>query len=134
MASLSNPWQRPTLDGSLVLSADGERLGNLVGFYEDTELDEYHFVVERNRCSNNKYVAYGIPVERTTFESGNQIKAFGKKVDEYPATYLLVPPSVEVMPIPPWTQKQLTKEELEVLRSRMKMISKEDFSRLISQQ
>ncbi len=38
MASLSNPWQRSTLNGSLVQSADGERLGNLAGFYEVTDI------------------------------------------------------------------------------------------------
>jgi hypothetical protein len=131
LATLGSSEETVNLEGSQVSTSDGQNLGEVAGLYGEPGESDFSLVVKQNGFNSASYTV-GLPVRRTTMVSNGQLRTWVSSseilshYDQNPIERL------EIKPVPEWTEDQLSKQELILLRESMRSISKEEFEQLLA--
>lgn len=123
-SAVAEIWQQHNLEGSNIQLANGNKLGELVGYYRTAGTNQIHFAVQSAQTNS----LLGIPVDGTTTNANHSIMV----QPHTPVYFAIDQPTwygkrLDIENIPPWTSNQLTKEELETLREKWNKFLRANF-------
>lgn len=130
-STFAGTWERNRLEGSSVELSNGNKVGNVVGYYQLPSSDQFYFAVDNTQTNS----VVGIPVGGAMSIASHSLEESIKLSPQTPVYHSVLQPTgtgetINIHQIPSWTSNQLNATELRILRKKMEGISQSQFQEL----